>query len=200
MPLTSLHLVRFHDPTRKQAFLQALTSTPRLELILASEPRFLVIRPSGTDTSILLPTDAANQAHWHLLLLLKSTHQNIPSSLKETFVASEYVVQVGIPSKILFTYPDRNAKLCVDAPNVRLTGSLERARDRKVKDSAQSLELSPDLLSFADHLTKEYGNKPVTMLNLLSFREGGKEKYYQYGQVRHTQIRSSGGHILGSSV
>ena len=194
MPLLSLYLIRFHDPTRKQAFLKALYSISDLELVVASEPHHLVIRPSNTDIHTLLPTNDSLSVQWHLLLLLNGSNQTLPNSLKKEFIALEYTLQVGIPSKIISTYSDRNAKLCVDAPNVRLTGSLERARDHMMNDSAQSLELSPDLLQFADQLTKEYGSKPVTMLNLLSFREGGKEKYYQYGQVRGTCPCSSQGH------
>ena len=57
-----------------------------------------------------------------------------------------------------------------------------------MKDSAQNLELSPDLLRFMDELTAEYGEKPVTMLNLLNFEREGKGAYYRYGQVRLTFV------------
>lgn len=89
---------------------------------------------------------------------------------------------MGIPSALVKRYPEHNAKLIADAPNVTLTGALAKAQE-KVKDDAQNLELSPELLAFMEELTATYGDKPVTMLNLLQFREGGKGGYYKYGQV-----------------
>lgn len=89
---------------------------------------------------------------------------------------------MGVPSKLVNRYPDYNAKLIAEAPNIRLTGALEKAQ-KMVKDDAQNLELSPELLAFMEELTETYGDRPVTMLNLLQFKEGGKQSYYKYGQV-----------------
>lgn len=172
MPLLTLHLLHLHNPLDKPSLLRTLSSTPSLGLILASETRYPVIRPSKIDVSILTTTP------WDLLLLVRGP---LPESVHGLIVA-EYKLIVGIPSKLLSTYPSRNAKLLVEAPNIKLTGSLEKAQER-MKDSAQSLELSPDLLKFMDELTKEYGEKPVTMLNLLNFEREGKGGYYRYGQM-----------------
>ena len=173
MPLLTLHLLRLHNPSDKPFLLRTLSSNPSLELVLASEPRYPVIRPSKIDVSILTSTA------WDLLLLLR--RGTLPSPV-QNLIAAEYKLTVGIPSKLLSTYPSRNAKLLVEAPNVKLTGSLEKAQDR-MKESAQNLELSPDLLKFMDELTEEYGEKPVTMLNLLNFEREGKGAYHRYGQV-----------------
>ncbi|KAL9117000.1 MAG: hypothetical protein Q9187_006467, partial [Circinaria calcarea] len=170
MPLLTLSLLRLHNPPDKASLLRTLSSIPDF-LVLASEPRYSVIRPSKIDVSILTATP------WDLLLLL---HGPIPISV-QYLIAAEYTVTAGIPSRLLSTYPSRNAKLLAEAPNVKLTGALEKAQER-VKDSAQNLELSPDLLRFMDELTAEYGEKPVTMLNLLNFKREGKGAYYRYGQ------------------
>ena len=172
MPLLILSLLRLHSPVDKGSFLRTLSSTPNLDIVFASEPRYSVIRPSKIDIGILTTTP------WDLLLLLRGS---IPASVQGR-IAAEYRITVGIPSRILLTYPSRNAKLLAEAPNVSLTGSLEKAQER-MRDSAQNLELSPDLLRFMDELTAEYGEKPVTMLNLLNFEREGKGAYYRYGQV-----------------
>lgn len=175
MPLLTLHLVRLNPSKSVAAFIQDVYATPNLTLILASEPRHLVIKPTQLDVSPLTST------RWDLMLLLQSPTSALPDALQSS-ITSEYKIIVGVPSKLVSRYPDHNAKLIADAPNVRLTGALAKAQEM-VKDSAQSLELSPELLAFMEELTRTYGDRPVTMLNLLQFHEGGKRSYYKYGQV-----------------
>lgn len=176
MPLLTLHLLRLTPTKTVPAFIQDLHSTPNTTLILASEPRHLVIKPTQLDVSPLTGTK------WDLLLLLHSPSSALPDHLQSS-VTSEYKLTVGVPSKLVSRYPDHNARLIADAPNVKLTGALAKAQEM-VKDDGQNLELSPELLSFMEELTKTYGDRPVTMLNLLQFNEGGKPSYYKYGQVR----------------
>ncbi|OJD22765.1 hypothetical protein ACJ73_05890 [Blastomyces percursus] len=88
-------------------------------------------------------------------------------------------VNVGIPSKLVSTYPSRDEKLKRGAASIPITGALDAARG---KPSYQNLELSPGLLMFMDELLKTH-DKPVTMLNLLHFHRGGKPEYYKYGQA-----------------
>ena len=173
MPLATLHLLRLVTSTTIPAFLQKIYRTPSVTLLLASQPQYTVIKPTKLDTNIL-DTD------FDLLLLLKTPDAALPHSFRP-LITVEYKVTVGIPSRILDHYSEHNAKLYADAPNAKLTGALEQAQKRVRKD-AQNLELSPDMLRFMDELTRDYGNKPVTMLNLLCFNEGGKPSYAKYGQ------------------
>lgn len=53
--------------------------------------------------------------------------------------------------------------------------------------------MDPELYKFMESLTKTYGDKPVTMLNLLRFNSGGKESYKQYGQAFVPVAKKRGG-------
>ena len=174
MPLATLHLLKLKDHSSVPALIQELHQIPDLNLILASQPQYHVIKSTKLDS------DALNSG-FDLLLLLETPDTTLPKSLASN-ISSEYKLTVGIPSRILDNYDDHNAKLANEAPNAKLTGSLEQARTR-IKKDAQNLELSPDLLRFMDELTQRYGDKPVTMLNLLHFNEGGKSSYGKYGQA-----------------
>ena len=174
MPLATLHLLRLASSTTVPEFIQRLQTTPSVDLLLASQPRYTVIKTTELDADLL-------HAKYDLLILLKTQDASLPESFRSV-VSSEYKLTVGIPSKILDNYFEHNANLWNDAPQVQLTGALEKAQERTKKD-AQTLELSPDLLRFMGELTEEYGDKPVTMLNLLCFEEGGKSSYAQYGQA-----------------
>ena len=174
MPLATLHLLRLVTSTIIPAFIQRIQRTPSITLLLASQPQYTVIKSTNLDTDIL-GTD------FDILLLVKTPNATLPIDFRPLIVL-EYKVTVGIPSRILESYAEHNAKLYSDAPNVKLTGALEEAQKRVKKDT-QNLELSPDMLRFMDDLSREYGNKPVTMLNLLCFNEGGKPSYAKYGQA-----------------
>ncbi|GAD98750.1 conserved hypothetical protein [Paecilomyces variotii No. 5] len=172
MPGLSLHLLSLNGGTDTKSFLIALRKSPGIKVIVASRPRHFVIRPNTIDSTPLTTNK------WDLLVLLDSPHKSIPENLRSA-IRNEYRVFVGVPSKLLATYPERDAKLKRDASSIPLTGSLDAS---KGKESSQNLELSPDLLAFMDRLTKEYDG-PVTMLNLLHFIPGGKKNYFQYGQA-----------------
>jgi hypothetical protein len=175
MPLTTLHLIALSPGTTPQTILATLAAEhPTVSVILASQPRHPVIRPQKVDCSPLLTT------HWDLLLLLHNT-AGLPASLQHT-IRAEYSLTVGIPARLLSTYRARNAALLAAAPGAPLTGALAHAR-RMQKPSAQNLELSAELLGFMDALTAEHGDRPVTMLNLLCFRPGGKAGYKKYGEA-----------------
>jgi len=172
MPLMTLHLIRLHLDADIKKFLRALGEDRELNLVVASQPRFLVIRPTRVDVNPL------TAKAWDLMLLLSSPDNAIPTPLRPA-ICEEYKIHVGVPSKVLSTYRQRNQSLIRNASQIPLTGALDKAQAR---DSSQSLELSPDLIAFMNELSKEH-DKPVTMLNLLNFQHGGKTKYYQYGQV-----------------
>lgn len=170
MPLLTLHLLQLSDICTAESFTkQLLKPEHSTEIVVASKPRYLVVRPTKHDVPNLANTN------YDLMLLLRAPNESIPSSLRRD-IKQEYKVFVGIPSKLLSTYPERNRQLISDAPSAALTGSLDSP---SMPDSSQNLELSPDLLRFM----KKLEHRPVTMLNLLSFKEGGKPSYHQYGQV-----------------
>ena len=173
MPALTLHLFAFNQGTDPKAFVQKLRQAG-ITVVVSSRPRYVVV-PTTLDTNPLV------SQKWDLLVLLQTPGGtlSLPNELQQA-VRNEYKIVVGIPSKLLGSYPERDAKLKREASSFPLTGSLENARG---KSSSKNLEVSPDLLAFMDELTKEH-DKPVTMLNLLQFHHpDGKKNYYQYGQV-----------------
>ncbi|KAK2742617.1 hypothetical protein FQN55_007736 [Onygenales sp. PD_40] len=192
MPLLTLHLLTLHPTTTAKSFVHQLRQSPNTEVIVASRPRHVVVRSNILDQNPLLTTD------WDLLVLLRSPDNAIPASLRASAVKREYSVHVGIPSKLLATFPARDAKLKREAAAAPLTGALDAAR---AKRSSQSLELSPDLVEFMDELLKSHRG-PVTMLNLLHFHAGGKAEYYKYGQgfVKVAGKRGGDAKLVGNVV
>lgn len=172
MPGLSLHLLSLNANTNAKSFINTLRNSPGIQIIVASRPRHFVIRPTTIDSTPL------TKQKWDLLILLDSPSKCIPEHLQPA-IRDEYRVFVGVPSKLLATYPERDAKLKRDASSIPLTGSLDKAQG---KETSQNLELSPDLLDFMDRLSRDYDG-PVTMLNLLHFVPGGKKDYFNYGQV-----------------
>lgn len=180
MPLLTLHLLSLQPGTNPKQFADSLRSSQdvNFDVIVASRPRRPIVRSNILDTQRLL------NAQWDLLLLVQPRSSGSNGPLQPVFpktIRDEYFVYTGIPSKLLSSYPARDAQLKRDAATAPLTGALEVARG---KPSSQNLELSPDLVSFMDELVKTH-DKPVTMLNLLHFHPGGKPEYYKYGQVRN---------------
>lgn len=175
MPALTLHLFSLAIPPH--IFVQRLRQH-QIEVVVTSRPQHIVIHPSILDKSVLV------SRQWDLLALLHIPGDGsiLPSVLRDV-VRDEYKILVGIPSKLLASYPERDAKLKRESASIPLTGSLEKAQSQ-ARSSSQNLEVSPELLAFMDRLTKEYGDKPVTMLNLLHFHHpNGKQSYYQYGQA-----------------
>ncbi|KAJ5142862.1 uncharacterized protein N7515_001649 [Penicillium bovifimosum] len=179
MPVATLHLLALAKSTDAQSFVQQLKQSPGTQVIVASRPRHVVIRPDIIDSNPLATEP------WDLLVLLQpqSNDQDpIPSALRN-LITKEYKITTGIPSKLVTNYPATNAKLRKDASSMPLTGSLEKLLREGTKESSQNLEVSPDLLEFMKQLSKTHQG-PVTMLNLLHFHHpNGKESYYKYGQA-----------------
>lgn len=174
MPALTLHLFALTQGTDPKNFVRKLQQSG-IKVVVSSRPRHVVVHPTTLDSNPLVTQK------WDLLVLLQTPGGtlSLPSDLQQA-VRNEYKILVGIPSKLLASYPERDTKLKREASSIPLTGSLENARG---KSSSENLEVSPDLLAFMDELTKEH-DKPVTMLNLLQFHHpDGKKNYYQYGQV-----------------
>ncbi|PKX99372.1 uncharacterized protein P174DRAFT_456848 [Aspergillus novofumigatus IBT 16806] len=180
MPGLTLHLLALAPSTTAESFLRQLRQSSAVKVILASRPRHIVILPTLIDSNLLRTTK------WDLLVLLQPSSvtkeaalESLPPNL-QPLVQQEYRLAVGIPSKLLSGYDERDTSLKRDASSIPLTGSLANARQ---KSSSKNLELSPDLLAFMDTLARTH-NGPVTMLNLLHFHHpNGKKSYYQYGQA-----------------
>ncbi|GFF55596.1 hypothetical protein IFM58399_10113 [Aspergillus lentulus] len=180
MPGLTLHLLALAPSTTAESFLRQLRQSSAVKVILASRPQHIVIPPTLIDSNLLTTTK------WDLLVLLQpfsaakdAALESLPPNL-QPLVQQEYRLAVGIPSKLLSSYDERDKSLKRDASCIPLTGSLANARQ---KSSSKNLELSPDLLAFMDTLTRTH-NGPVTMLNLLHFHHpNGKKSYYQYGQA-----------------
>lgn len=183
MPLLTLHLLSLQPDTNPKQFADSIRTSRDVDadVVVASRARQPVVRPKSLDAQHLLDT------RWDLLILLQSRSGSSTDpnpSLRSVFpstIRDEYSIFVGVPSKLLSSYPAQDAKLKREAARAPLTGALDKTRG---KSSSQNLELSPDLLAFMDELVKEHDG-PVTMLNLLQFNSGGKPEYYKYGQVRH---------------
>ncbi|CRG89283.1 Protein TSD2 [Talaromyces islandicus] len=184
MPALTLHLIAFKDPSLDPtAFVDKLkATTPGVHVVVASRPRHIVVRPSALDANLL------TTQRWDVMLLLQNTQSSsslssgspIPAQLQSA-ISAEYRILAGIPSKLLTTYPERDARLKRQT-QPPLTGSLDEIR-RSSKETSQNLEVSPELLAFMDQLSADH-DKPVTMLNLLHFhRPDGKKNYFDYGQA-----------------
>ncbi|KAL4959338.1 uncharacterized protein BDV14DRAFT_205760 [Aspergillus stella-maris] len=178
MPALTLHLLSLTNTTT-QSFISDLRKSTSTEVVVASRPRRVIISPTVLDTKTLLSEP------WDLLLLLQPTSNAqeqtspFPSELSDK-IKKEYKIPVGIPSKLLGTYPQRDAELKNSASEIPLTGSL--AKLGSDAGTGQNLEVSGELYDFMNEFSKVH-DRPVTMLNLLHFHaEGGKQNYYKYGQ------------------
>jgi hypothetical protein len=191
MPLLNFYLLRLKDDIQSHTFLTHLQKAdPSVKVIVASKPRHFVVKATTQDADIL-------NKPWDLMLLLQGPKTSLPDSLLQ-HISSQYTLPVGIPSKLLSTYPEKNARLIKEAPSAGLTGSLDNP---KMPNSSQNLELSPDMLEFMEKLLKEHDG-PVTMLNLLKFKPNGKQSYYQYGQhfIQVAGKRGGDAKIVGNVI
>ncbi|KAL2828314.1 hypothetical protein BJY01DRAFT_132790 [Aspergillus pseudoustus] len=175
MPGLTLHLLKLNPSIDAKAFVQQLKKAASTRVIVASRPRRVIISPTVLDTTTLLSEP------WDLLLLLLPPNPREPlfPPALASHIREEYKLKVGVPSKLLNTYPERDAALKRDARRVPLTGSLDNL---STESSGENLEVSGDLLQFMNEFSKVY-DKPVTMLNLLHFQvPDGKKNYFKYGQ------------------
>ncbi|KAL4952157.1 hypothetical protein BDW69DRAFT_168317 [Aspergillus filifer] len=189
MPALTLHLLSLTN-TSAQSFVSDLRKSTSPKVVVASRPRRVIISPTVLDTKTLLSEP------WDLLLLLQPTSNAqdqdspFPPSLA-TKIKKEYTIPVGIPSKLLGTYPERDAELKKSASGIPLTGSLDKLGSDV--GTGQNLEVSSELYEFMNEFSKVH-DRPVTMLNLLHFHaQGGKQNYYKYGQGFNPVAAKRGG-------
>lgn len=179
MPLLTLHLLSLSGRITRESFLKQLLDDKKIKVIVASLPRYWVVKPEKDDVAFLSNT------RWDLMVLLQTSDGEIPLERRPQ-VVREYKVMVGVPSKLLAKYPETNKQLLDQASSVPLTGALD---SYVAPESSQNLELSPDLYEYMSELMQDHSG-PVTMLNLLHFKPDGKSSYYQYGQVSFVPLGS----------
>jgi hypothetical protein len=193
MPICTLRLLSLGVPIPQ--FLQSLSSSKVKPLVISRVVRWIIL-PTSTSTSELL----AQNIHWDILLILPSTDP-LPQDLQK-LVQHQWSVQAGVPSRLVQDFEAKNKKLLKpeksDVPP--LTGALDRA---SIADSAQGLELSPELLRWAEEFGKAEGSGAVSMLNLLAFKPGLKSEYLKYGAEFAKSVGSRRGgnaKIVGSVI
>ncbi|GME28033.1 hypothetical protein GTA08_BOTSDO13957 [Neofusicoccum parvum] len=174
MPLCTLHLLTLSTPLPD--FLASLSTTSPQPLTTARVIRW-IITPTHLSTAPLL-------AHaWDILLILPTASPALPAALIP-HVSHRWTVTFGVPSRLLTAYAATNARL-LHPPRAPppLTGALDRALAHPAR-SAQRLELSGELADWMrGHGDGATGGGAVSMLNLLAFREGGKDDYVRYGRA-----------------
>ncbi|MCJ1442301.1 MAG: hypothetical protein MMC23_002794 [Stictis urceolatum] len=189
MPLIDLYLFTLSAPIAR--FLSSLRSAlSSNDIIAISKPRFLYIPSTSVDSDIL------NNTKWDLFLLVRQTAK--VSADCTSLISKSYKLTVGVPGKSLAAYPEHNLELLRDAPNVKLTGALDKAlaTQSKARSSGDNLELSDDLISFMKQMVADgQGSRPISMLNLLRFHDGGRDGYAKYGQG----FRGAGGRRGGDA-
>lgn len=185
MPILTLHLLRLGPFITVPDFVQQLQTHRTVEVLLASRPRYKIIRPTALDKAVL-------SQHHDLVVLVRRDSQFWPSDIQGS-IMRDYRLDVGVPGAMLASYPQRNGELLAGAREAAasLTGALDGALEKRGNGTAGAgagaggkAELDEGLLKFMERLTATYGDRPVTMLNLLRFHEGKKEDYQRYGQVR----------------
>lgn len=190
MPLCTLHLLALQDTVHNahSTFLSTVQKADPAPLVISRVIRWIIL-PTKLSTDPLL----ARNIHWDFLLILPSTDP-LPESLKK-LVQHHWHVAAGIPSRLLSDFHGKNQKLLHPDPSSvpQLTGSLDAP---KIADSAQDLELSPELQQWVKDFSSKCGARghgAVSMLNLLSFKPGMKSQYLKYGAAFAGSIGSKRG-------
>ncbi|ETI26923.1 hypothetical protein G647_10022 [Cladophialophora carrionii CBS 160.54] len=176
MPLATIHLLALSPSTSLPSYLHTLyNSVPRSKILITSKVIRWIITPTTIDAQRLLNP----KSPWTLLLILLGTDP-LPASLTSD-VLDHWTSVAGIPSRLTADFARTNDHLLHPKPEAipALTGSLGKPR---VGTTSQTLELSPGLLEWATSFRKtRAGSSPLSMLNLLAFKEGMKPSYLKYG-------------------
>lgn len=186
MPVLALHLLTISAPLN--SFLQTLAAAD-LNPVTVAKPQRWIIRPTSTSTDLLTKK-------WDLLLILPTSDKTLPPKLR-TLVKDQWTITFGMPSALFKDYASKNARLQHPRPGdvPPLTGSLDAGK-RLISDSAQDLELDPELLKWIESFAadgSEGQGKAVSMLNLLAFKPELKDSYLHYGKKFAESIGSRRG-------
>jgi hypothetical protein len=112
-------------------------------------------------------------------------------------------VKAGVPSRLLTDFEKKNERFLhpQEGSVPKLTGSLEKPKIND--DSAQALELSPELRNWIEDFSTKEGKGAVSMLNLLAFKPGLKSEYLKYGAEFAKSVgkrRGGNAKIVGSVI
>jgi hypothetical protein len=177
MPLSTIHLIALSPSTSLASYLHTLhSSVPRSKILITSKVIRWIITPTTIDAQRLLNP----KSPWTLLLILVGTDP-LPASLATPAVLDHWTSVAGIPSRLTADFARANDQLLHPRPEAipALTGSLDKPR---MGTTSQTLELSPGLLEWiASFRSTRAGSSPLSMLNLLAFKEGMKPSYLKYG-------------------
>ncbi|KAL8779383.1 MAG: hypothetical protein Q9203_001485 [Teloschistes exilis] len=186
MPVCSIFLLSLK--TSISAFLAAIRATsPRLDPLVTAKVIRWIITPTTLSKKPLLSPPSP----WHVLLILPGALTTLPEHL-QGLIKNQWSVQAGIPSKLISTFTSTNHNLLhpslTEIPP--LTGSIVNS---KTATSAQGLELTDEL---RDWISIGEGPKgAVSMLNLLAFNPGMKDRYLAYGKAFAESIGSKRGGV-----
>ena len=220
MPLYTTHLLALR-PSSLDPFLTTLSTSNLTPLVLSHVIRWIIL-PTHLSTAPLLAQNTA----WSLLLILPSD-QPLPTSLSP-FIAHHWHITAGVPSRLTTNFYERNKVLLNQGKG---DGNAEGEGEGRVprlekwngwqelggerKDSAQALELSGELRGWFEHWESERekedgernagrnGGGPVSMFNLLAFKDGMKDSYLEYGKAFAREVGSKFGgvaKVVGSVV
>lgn len=186
MPLATIHLLSLRPSTTIPSFLSSLQSTTLKPLVVSKVVRW-IITPSTIDATPLLHPSKP----WDILLIVLGTDA-LPSSLTPQ-IQCHWSCSAGIPSRLTNNFPTTNANLLhPDLSSIpRLTGSLDKPR---MGSTSQTLEMSSELFSWISSFSHTpTGQSPLSMLNLLAFKDGMKPSYLKYGAAFAQSIGSRRG-------
>ncbi|KAI1613632.1 hypothetical protein EDD37DRAFT_643792 [Exophiala viscosa] len=172
MPLASVHLISLTNDTSIPSFLTTIKSSDVQPLVVSKVIRW-IITPSKFDVDALL------KPKWDILLITPGTDP-LPDTITKS-IQTHWSSTTGIPSRLTTDFAKTNTHLLHPARTPKLTGSLSNPR---IGDSSQTLELSSELSQWVRQFAEtSTGRQPLSMLNLLAFKEGMKESYLTYGRA-----------------
>lgn len=185
MPLATVHLVALSANTNIPTFLRALESISFKPLVISHALRWIV-QPEKLSTDRLLTTK------WDLLIITPTTSPFPKTYLTKDWVSSHWSITAGIPSSIINSFSDRNAKLLNANPKDVPPTTPGSRTNPKISNSSQGLEATEELLSWRNPAGP---STPVSMLNLLAFKPGREahESYKRYGKAFAESIGSKRG-------
>lgn len=179
MVVINLHLIALKPGYTVQSFLRELHRNGIKPIVQAVVLRWMIM-PSHLSAGHLL----GRNIRWDMLLVLDaevttSSPARIPPDARAQILA-EWSASCGVSSRALLWYSTDNAELLHPGPqSVAPPAPPEVAPS---SSSSQNLEMSAELKEWiASSLPARLRDRPVSMLNLLSFHEGKEDQYKRYG-------------------
>ncbi|KAI0127053.1 hypothetical protein BJ170DRAFT_427164 [Xylariales sp. AK1849] len=183
MVVCNLHLVALSKGVSVPSFLSKLHQNGVKPMVQARILRWMIL-PTQLSSGHLL----GRNMHWDLLLTTDAATA-IPSAVQPDIEAT-WTASCGVSARTLSEYATLNAELLNPPP-----GSVPHVALPAVSTSSNSqhLEFSPELSEWITGLPPPLQNHPVSMLNLLAFKEGRKGQYVKYGTEFSSRVGASYG-------